>query len=647
VTGAVLVGGVVLVAVGASIAPFVRTVVPALVVQALGAVLLGSAGAMALWSDTASGAAFTSGFAPRLGVDALSGVFLLALGLVAAPTLVYACGYLRSDRAGRAIATLTGAFLLALVLVLCARDVTTFLAGWELMTLAPAAIILVARDDAAARRTVFVYVAITHIGGAGVWIALLELASIGGVGDPAAVLVAGSRTQAVIGVAALIGFGTKAGMMPLHPWLPRAHPIAPAPISALMSGIMVKVALYGLVRVLVDWSPPASTWLGVAVLALGGASALGGVTYALFARDLKRLLALSTIENVGIILLALGASLLLRRGGEDLWAAVALAAAMLHAINHAVFKALLFLGAGAIERATGTVDVDSLGGLLRRMPRTGWALVIGAAAIAGLPPLNGFASEWLALRSLLAVAEHLGVGAAIAGAIALAALAMTAALAVFCFVRTVGLVLLGEPRRARAADATEPAATIVAPLLVLAGLCIALGALPGVILPRLIALTPGVPVPAVRGGLDVPGTGSLGTGTILLAIVALTLLLLRARGSATAAPAPSWACGQLVEPALRWSTAGFTKPMRLVLEVALRPVRVITVDRAGGLVRSVTYSGEVPHLVDDHLYRPATRLALASAAAARRLQGGSLGVYVGYLIGLLVGLLAALRLGWL
>ena len=203
--------------------------------------------------------------------------------------------------------------------------------------------------------------------------------------------------------------------MPLHVWLPRAHPIAPAPVSALMSGVMIKVAIYGLVRVLVDWVGVLPVWFGVLVLGLGALSAVGGVVYALFQHDLKRLLALHSIENIGIIVLGLGACLVLRARGAETWAAFALAAALLHTLNHAIFKALLFLGAGAFERAVGSLELDRLGGLLRRMPWTGGAFLVGAMAIAGLPPLNGFASEWLTLQALLHVPAYGGVADGIGG----------------------------------------------------------------------------------------------------------------------------------------------------------------------------------------------------------------------------------------
>jgi hydrogenase-4 component B len=641
--GAVLVVGLSAIALGGVLSAARAAFRAGLGLQAAGAVAVAVAGFSVLAAGDVLGASFTSAFDPRFGVDGLSGLFLGTLGLIAAPALVFSSRYLEPTANGRAVAALTAAFLLVLAAVLCARDPLTLLAGWELMTLLPAAVILVARDgDRHGRQTVFEYIAITHLGGAGTWIAILLLAKAGAIGDPSQIG-SGSGLQAAVALAALIGMGTKAGVIPLHVWLPSTHPIAPAPVSALMSGVMIKVAIYMLVRVLVDWVGVLPQWVGVLVLGVGAISAVGGVVYALFQHDLKRLLALHSIENVGIIVLGIGACLLLRARGADAWAAFALGAALLHTLNHAVFKALLFLGAGAFEKAVGSLELDRLGGLLRSMPWTGSAFLVGAMAIAGLPPLNGFASEWLTLQALLHVPSYGGVGSGIAGAIALASLAATAALALFCFVKVVGLVLLGPPRRAHAVE-EAPAAMRVA-VGSLAGACVVLGLAPGLVFGALVGLAPWGTTAPTRIGLDLPGTGSLPTLGIAVALAGLAAGFALLRGGRRAAPAPTWACGQLVEPRLNWTSAGFTKPLRLVLEVVLRPQREIAVRTEGGTVKSISYSAHVPHLIDDSVYRPATRLALAGAVWARRLQSGRLGAYVAYLIGLVVVLLAAARLG--
>ena len=612
--------------------------------QAAALAALGVVGFWALAAGGTYGASFSNGFSPRFGVDGLTAFFLGMLGLVGAPTLFFASRYLEPGRRTRATTVLIGVFVLMLGEVVCARDPLTFLAGWELMTLIPAAMILVSRSDRSARRTVFVYVALTHLAGAGTWIAVLLAAHAGAFGGGTAIA-HGSGLQIAIALTALVGMGTKAGVMPLHSWLPRAHPIAPAPVSALMSGVMIKVAVYGLIRVLVDWLGVLPLWIGVIVLALGALSAVGGVVYALFQHDLKRLLAFHSIENIGIIVLGIGACLLLRARGSDMWAAFALAAALLHTLNHAVFKSLLFLGAGSFERAAGSLELDRLGGLLRRMPWTGGAFLVGAMAIAGLPPLNGFASEWLTLQALIHIPAAGGIGTGLAGGLGLAALAATAALAVLCFVKVVGLVLLGPPRTTATATATEAPVEMRAAMVILAAACVVLGVAPGLLFGLLVGLAPWHARMATSVGLHLPGTGGLPTAGFAVALLAVTATFVLLRGRRVAAPAPTWASGQLIEPQLRWTSAGFTKPLRLVLETVLRPQREIVVRTEHGVVQEVSYSGRVPQLLEERVFRPAVQLALVGAARARRLQTGRIGTYVAYLIALVLVLLSAAKIG--
>ncbi len=583
---------------------------------------------------------------PAFGLDGLSAFFMLVVAVAAVPALLFARDTPRETPQRRLLGVLTVAFLMALVLVLVARDVATFLAGWELMTLIPAGAILVARREAPVRRAVFVYLAITHLGGVGVWVALLVLAHAGAIGGAAPT----GGLQALVAVAALVGFGTKAGLMPLHAWLPRAHPVAPAQFSALMSGVMVKVALYGLIRVLFWWDAPAPRWVGLVLLALGLLSALGGILYALVQRELKRLLAFSTIEHVGIVALALGASLVLAAGagGPGTWSELAFAAALLHVAGHAVAKALLFLGAGAFARGTSAgLDLDRLGGLLARMPWSGWAFLAGCAGIAGVVPFGLFVSEWLTLQALLHVAYEPLAGVAFAGALAAAGLAATAALAVFCFVKVAGPVLLGQPRSDAAATAVEQPRATRAALALLAGLTLTGGLAAGVLVPLLAGLAPGTaPVPGgVR--LPLPSTGGLPVVGIALALVAVTVAVRLAMRGPRAAQRPAWACGQRIEPALAWTSAGFAKPLRLMLETGFRPRREVRTDVRHGVVQQVTHTVEVPHLFDAWLYAPVHRVALRGAALARRLQSGSVRAYLAYLLALLVALLALARTGWL
>ena len=639
--------GVALLAAGGLLAAMRGGLRAGLAVQAAAMAVLGVVGIAVLVDGEVLGASFRSTIAPAFGLDPLSGFFLGVLALTAVPTLVFARDYLPASPGARTVGVLTPAFLLSLVGVLTARDVTSFLAFWELMTLVPAAAILVVRRDREVRSAVYAYLAITHLGGAGVWIALITLVQHGAIGDPSALAAAGTGAQTLVAITALIGFGTKAGFIPLHAWLPRAHPVAPAHLSALMSGVMIKVALYGLIRVEFQWLGTTPRWLGLALLAIGLLSSLGGVLWALVQHDLKRLLAYHSIENVGIIALGLGASLLFADAGNRTWAAIAFAAALLHVANHAIFKALLFLGAGALERAVGSLELDHLGGLLRRMPWAGGAFLIGSMAIAGLPPLNGFASEWLVLQSLLHVASYRPLGVALTGGVALAGLALTAALALLCFAKVVGLVLLGSPRRVECEAAVDPPVGMRVGMAVLAVLCVVLGLVPGLVVPTLAGLAPAVhgSVLARHAGLVVPGTGSYLPLPLAVALASLTVVLIGVRGKRRAAPAPSWAGGQPVVGALRWTSAGFTKPLRLVLEVVLRPHREIEVARGGGMVQSITYTGHVPSLLDASVYEPTVRAGMRAASVARRLQSGNVRTYAAYLLGLVIGLLVLIYTG--
>jgi hydrogenase-4 component B len=612
-------------------------------VQIVGALLIVAGAIAVLAGGDPVGATFHSTVGPRFGLDGLSAFFAVVVCATAVPALLFARDSLADSPVRRPLIGLTSAFLVSLIGVLAARDVTTFLGFWELMTLVPATAILVARRDRQVRREVFIYLAITHLGGAGVWVALLTLAHHAALGTTM-----GGGAQTLVIVTALIGFGTKAGVMPLHVWLPRAHPVAPSHISALMSGVMIKVALYGLIRVLFEWAAPAPRWVGLVLLGAGVLSAVAGVLYALVQHELKRLLAFSSVENVGIIVAALGAAVVLFADDQPMWATIAFAAALLHTVNHAVFKALLFLAAGALSQAAGSLAFDHLGGLLRRMPWTGWAFVVGCAAIAGLPPLNGFASEWMTLQALLHVGFSPTPVVSVAGALATAGVGATAALAVFCFVKVIGLVLLGPARSAQAAEAHErPVATRVA-LVLLAVACVALGALPGLVVPTLAELAPGDVAIASGASLRLPDTGSLPAVPLLVALAVVVVAVRHATSGARSALAtPAWTCGQPIEAPLAWTSAGFTKPLRLVLEAVLRPQREFELSEAPGGMERIRYRAEVPHLFDDLMYGPAQRAALRGAAIARRLQSGSLRAYILYLLALVLGLLALVRLGGL
>lgn len=611
--------------------------------QTAGVAAVGIAGGGMLLAHETYGSAFVNGTNAAFGVDPLSAFFLVVIGATAAPVLLFATTYVMQDRNARPIAMLTGLFVLALILVICARSISMFLSGWELMTLLPAATILAHDATRPARRAVAIYLGSTHLGGAGVWIAVLLLAHMGALSNPHLFAHQGEVLEVVVWAAALIGFGTKAGLMPMHSWLPRAHPIAPAHVSALMSGVMLKVALYGMIRVFFFWATPVPAWIATIVLAFGVVSSLGGVIYALFEHDLKRLLAFSSIENIGIITLGLGAALLFMSAHQNLWGAIAFAAALFHIFNHAIFKGLLFLGSGAIERTVRGRSIDHLGGLLTSMPWTAWAFIIGCMAIAGLPLLNGFVSEWITLQSLLHLALN-NAGVPIAGVVAAASLAATAALAVMCFTKVIGLVLLGPSRQRTSATVTDVSLEMRVAQGALAAICIVVGLIPGTLFPILMSDVQAVPY---RSGINLalPATGGIPMVNviILLFLVAGPLFLLRRRSAVSSAP--TWVCGQDVVSTLNWTSSAFTKPLRLSLEWLLRPKSSFTVVRARGIVQSARYHGEVPQLIDTRLYQPVIHTSLKLARSMRKMQSGRIHSYAVYLAGTVVLLLLLGRLG--
>lgn len=665
-----IIAGTIATALGIALALAPRAMRHGLTLQALGIATTGIGGVWVLTSGSSVGASFSNELAPAAGVDALSGLFLAVIAIVAAPALIYARGYLSdggahaahaagahgaptaSPHAG-AIAAVSGTFVLALVGVVVARDALSFLVMWELMSIAPAATILLTSRTRSVCHAVLVYLGLTHLAGVGVWLAMLTLAHLGAFGNPEVLAGESGLLRSLLAAAVLIGFGTKAGLIPLHTWLPRAHPVAPSHISALMSGVMVKVALYGLVRMLFQWLGPLPGWVAPTLLAAAALSCLAGALYALVQRDLKVLLAFSTVENVGIITLGLAAALLAADAGHTTIAAIAFAAAMLHLLNHALFKSLLFLCAGSFERQVGKLDLDRLGGLLRVMPITGAAFLIGALAIAGVPPLNGFASEWLTLQALvqLALSSSLGGGdvmTTLFGALGATALAATAALAVYCFVNVIGLVLLGAHRQKPVAEARESVGTMTAPLVCLAAFCIAIGVVPGVVLSQLEQLSPygSLPTTITATTVALPGSGNFAPLAVfaLLVVIVGALQLARRRGGSTA-PSPMWITGQTPHSRLAWTSAGFTKSLRLVLESMLRPQRSLVIDRDGPIVRAVRHQSEVPHLFDDLLYQPILRASLAASRVLRRTQSGNLRAYLAYLLATLIIVLAVVRLG--
>jgi hydrogenase-4 component B len=604
-----------------------------------------------------------SGVVLGYSVDALAGFFLVVLAVLGIAVAVYSIGYFERSRPERTafVGVALNVLMGAVEMVFVADGAIGFLLAWELMTLATAALVTTDHEDRAARKAAFLFLTLSHVGTGALVAGFFLLGSrapslaFADILGPAA---AALPSRDVLFVLFLGGFGVKTGMIPLHVWLPEAHPAAPSPISAVMSGVLIKTGIYGILRVCVAGlgAPPLS-W-GAIVLALGAVSMLLGVLYALMQHDLKRLLAYHSIENIGIILVAAGVAMVSLSLGRPGLATLALAASLLHVLNHALFKGLLFLGAGAVVAASGTRNVECMGGLARRMPWTAGFFLLGAMAISGLPFLNGFVSEWLVFQSLL-LGFHTSTDAfvRIAFPIGGALLGLTTALAAACFVKAFGVTFLALPRGAGAAEARETGRWMLAPQAALALICLGIGLFPGPLVSRLerlaqslVGATAGnagltatalriAPVPGSFDGLSLP----LAAGALAVAIGLAAALA--TRGAFARRRAPTWACGGELTAEAEYTATAFSKPLMMIFRAIYRPTReVATVETVRYYAREVRYRSEVEPTFERFVYRPLTRSVLGLAARMRVIQAGSLHAYLGYVMALV--LLLVILLWW-
>jgi hydrogenase-4 component B len=552
-------------------------------------------------------------------------------------------------------------FLLTMSLVPLADNVLTFLAVWEGMSLTSYFLVMTESDEAETLRAGLWYLAMTQIGLAFLLGAFLLLAGQGGTGFGELRALAPSLSPALrstVFVLALIGFGSKAGLVPLHVWLPLAHPAAPSHVSALMSGVMIKMGVYGLLRVGLDLLGGGPAWWGGVVLAAGAVSALLGVLYALMEHDLKRLLAYHSVENIGIIFIGLGAGFMFQSYGLGTLAALGFVGGLYHTINHACFKSLLFLGAGSVLHATGSRNMEEMGGLLRRMPRTGLCFLVGAAAISALPPLNGFVSEWLVFQALLGGASVPPSEVAVLMPVAVALLALTSGLAAACFVKAFGITFLGIPRSPEAERAHEVGASMQGGMAWLAAACIALGLGAVVVVPALGMLLAGqgglgAPVFTLRVPLEVAGAygrmspALLGGGLVLL--LAAIPLGLRLSGAARGLRVgETWGCGRIAQsPRMQYTATAFAEPLRRVFAALYRPAEDLTIDAHPGsryFVQAIEYRTRILPWFERYLYEPVIAWVKVWAARARAVQSGSVHAYLSYLVGALVVLLGLLMM---
>ena len=601
------------------------------------------------------GAHAASGIAFGYAVTPLAAWFLLVLGLVSAPVALYSIGYLPHAVPDGRTALLGASFnvlIAAVAVVFAAADVITFLFAWEIMTLATAALVATEHEIRSTRRAAYVYLVMSHVGTGALLAGFLMLASVAGSVSFEFVLagdVVAGRWRDLLFVLFFLGFGVKAGVIPLHIWLPDAHPAAPSSISALMSAILIKAGIYGLFRVCAfGLGVPDVTW-GLGVMAVGALSAILGVLYALAQSDLKRLLAYSTIENAGIILLGLGSGMTAAALGRAELAAAGIAASLFHVLNHALFKGLLFLSAGSVVMASGVRHLEELGGLIRRMPWTAAFFLVGALAVSGLPPLNGFASEWLTFQALLLGFASLSGVTRMNFPLAGALLAMTSALAAACFVKAFATVFLALPRSRAATDADESPAIMLVPQGWLAVLCVGVGLFPGAVLGAIGAVVTSLPgLRLAPGAPSDPLTMSVSPGFDHVAPAALAVTLAAGiLGAAMIAAArvarrvPTWGCGGELGPANEYTGSAFSKPLMMIFKTVLRPTREVEAlaDVSPYFPREVRYRTAMEPVFERYLYRPLTTAVLGVAGRLKVLQAGSLHAYLAYVLLLGVALL--------
>jgi len=599
----------------------------------------------------------------HLRLDPLSGFFLVLLGTLVTATSLYGPSYTREYTHGEApqplppLGVFTATFVLGMQMLLLADDALVFMIFWEIMSLSGYFLVVYQHQHAANRHAAFLYLLLAHVGALVILLAFGVLAAFGGGLTFAQMRAAPlSPLWATLAFAfAFLGFGTKAGMVPLHVWLPDAHPVAPSHISALMSGVMLKMGIYGIIRVSYDLIGEVRWEWGVAMLIVGTASALLGVLYALMQHDLKRLLAYHSIENIGIILMGLGMSMIFLGSGQPLLGTLGLVAALYHTLNHALFKGLLFLGAGAVLYRTHERDLEHMGGLIQRMPVTAFMFLVGSVAISALPPFNGFVSEWLTFQTALqAPALDNGVLRMIMP-IAAALLALTGALAAACFVKAFGIAFLGRPRTRHVAHAREVPMGMLLGMGLLAALCLVLGILP---VPMIEAMAPitrllvhsALPSATAQGWLWLtpvsPDVASYSAPFVMLALIlvfGLGYLFLK-RGAVPTRRCSPWDCGfGQLNHRMEYTSTAFTQPIRRIFGAVWKVEESVETSTVGvGPIRRVTGINHYLHVQDWSwlkVYLPIGSLVLEAARRIGFIQTGSIHTYLKYSFWTLIFLL--------
>jgi formate hydrogenlyase subunit 3/multisubunit Na+/H+ antiporter MnhD subunit len=648
----------------------VRTRVGAAVVLTWGACAAALIGAVHVFQTGHTVVLNSTRILPITGVtmalDPLGAIFVVITSVVAIASTLYWLGYASHGLSSRTASAAMPVFVTSMLLVPAAGSVATFMWLWEVMALSSLLLVLVdQRRREETRSAAQWYAVMTHAGAAAILLALVMIAGHGGGQTFAAIRIHAAHLPAAVRntafLLALIGFGSKAGAVPLHVWLPKAHPEAPSPASALMSGAMVNLGIYGILLVgdrLLGGGP---TWWWLVVTGVGVISALFGALHAATSTDLKRLLAYSTADNMGLVLIGVGASGLFASTGHRIVASIAMVSALLLTVNHAAFKGSLFLSAGSVQVATGSRDLDRLGGLMKRMPITGAVFLVGGLAIAALPPLNGFVGEWMLFQSLLHGLPTSSTAVAIAVPVGVAALALTGGLTAAAFVKAIGIGFLGRPRSEGATTAHEVPRTMQFGAGLLAGFCVVLGLIPSIVLPALeraaAVAVPGASARPLSASTDLRLVGFQGVlapallaGGLALAffLVVIFRRLAQRRTDLRLAlrRVEPWGCGRELQTArMQYTATSFAEPLQQVFDDVLRPDRDLDVSHLAEsryYTEKIAYRTSIGDVIEHNLYRPIIGAVYWWGLWARRLQNGSVHRYLAYGLVVLVIILAVI-----
>lgn len=583
----------------------------------------------------------------HVAMDGLSALFLVPIFLVSLLGSVYGLGYWNQTEHpenGRKLRLFYGLLPAGMALMVIARNSILFMVGWEVMALSAFFLVTTEDHDRSVRETGWIYLVATKVATVSLFalFALLRAVSGSFTLAPLADDALTPGITAAILVFMLIGFGLKAGIMPLHVWLPSSHALAPSHVSAIMSGVIIKMGIYGIVRITSLVPHPPVAWGGI-VLALGTISGVLGVAFAVGQHDLKRLLAYHSIENIGIIVMGIGLALLGRSLARDEWVILGLSGGLLHVWNHAFFKALLFLSAGSVIHATHTREIDHLGGLAKHMPQTALCFVVGAVAICGLPPLNGFVSEYLIYLGLFeSVVESDATYAE--AAFAAPALALIGALAVACFVKVFGAVFLGTARSEHALHAHESPPSMIAAMSVLAVACFVIGVAPTWVAPVLVqaaaAWAPELRNVAPRLTTMAPLAWISGMSLVLVSLLGVTTVGLRLRlKNSVVETGPTWGCGFTAPtPRIQYTSSSFAEMLVSLFGWALRP-RIHRAKVTALLPEPTAFHSHVPDPVLDEFVLPTFRFSAWLFSWFRIFQQGRIQAYLLYIFVTLVALL--------